>query len=97
MENCFDGEFVFKYSFNAKWTREAIMDLETLGRLRYYDSFPRPMFNVMFSDGTTMKGVEGTEECRLIFARDKPEAAKKHFEEIFTEEVRSGTENIGCF
>jgi len=83
LENCFDGDFVFGYVFNTKWTKDEVMALKAHGQLRYYDSFPRPMFSVRFPDGTIMKGVEGTPDCRLIFNRDEPETAKKLFEEIF--------------
>ena len=85
-ENCFDGDFVYIYTFDAEWTKEKIMALGASGNLQYYGSFPKPMFNVRFSGGTTMKGVEGTKECRVIFTRDEPQKAKKLFEETFSKE-----------
>jgi ketosteroid isomerase-like protein len=84
LDNCFDEDFVFTYIFNLKWTKDEIMALKAHGQLKYYESFPKPMFNIRFPDGTVMKGVEGTEDCRLIFNRDEPETAKKYFEETFS-------------
>ena len=92
MENCFEGDFVFKYVFDTAWTKEAIKNMEALGELRYYESFPRPMFQVKCSDGTIIKGVQGTGECRVIFPRNAPAAvkAKKCFEEAF---IQAASEN----
>ena len=86
MENCLEGDFVFKYTFDEVWTKEAITNnMERLGQLRYYETFPRPMFQIKCSDGTIIKGVQGTGECRVIFPREDPEKARSHFEEAFRE------------
>ena len=82
-QNCFDGEFVFKYFIDTLWTKESIMYMNSLGQLKYYKSFPKPMFEVRCFDGTIIKGVEGTGECRVIFSRDEPTKAKENFEKIF--------------
>ncbi|MCL1851433.1 MAG: hypothetical protein FWF88_00155 [Peptococcaceae bacterium] len=83
VENCFDGDFVFKYLFDAGWTHSEIIHMEMLGDLRYYQSFPRPMFQVTCSDGTVIKGVENDPECRIIFPRENPTSARKNFEARF--------------
>ncbi|MCL1917729.1 MAG: hypothetical protein FWG14_05370 [Peptococcaceae bacterium] len=85
MENCFDGDFVFKYIFDAGWTREDIIRMEAWGSLRYYESFPRPMFQVTCSDGTIIKGVQNDPACRIIFPRATPAAARENFEARFGE------------
>ena len=82
-ENCFDGEFVFKYIFDTGWTDEAIRMMETIGVLRYYESFPRPMFQVNCPDGTIIKGLQHGQECRIIFPRASPTAARERFETEF--------------
>jgi hypothetical protein len=85
MENCLEGDFVYKYTFDRIWTKEAISEnMETLGQLQYYESFPKPMFITRCSDGTIIKGVHGTDECRVIFPRNALEKAKSYFEEVFT-------------
>ena len=83
MANCFESEFVYKYFFDTGWTEEAILSMEALGHLRYYADFPRPMFQVQCPDGTIVKGVQSASECRVIFSRDGPDAAKKRFENRF--------------
>ena len=83
MENCFDSEFVFKYLFDANWTEEAIHTMEAFGTLRYYKSFPRPMFQVSCPDGAIIKGLEQDAECRVIFPRTNPAAAREDFETRF--------------
>ena len=88
-ENCLDGEFAVKYVFDAPWTREMIQALGTLGRLRYYDSFPRPMFHLACPDGSIVKGVQGVGECRVIYARDGSGAAGTHFKERFEAAIDS--------
>ena len=86
MENCLEGDFVFKYTFDKVWTKEAIINnMETIGQLRYYETFPKPMFQVKCSNGTIIKGVQGTDKCRVIFPRNDPEKAKSYFEEMFKE------------
>ena len=85
MENCFEDEFVFKYLFDASWTEEIIQTMQALGTLRYYKSFPRPMFQVTCSDGTIIKGVERDTECRVIFPRAGSAAARKNFETRFSD------------
>ena len=83
LDNCFESDFVFKYFFETCWTEDGIKELEVFGHLRYYHSFPRPMFHIQCVDGTNIKGVQGTDECRVLFARDNPCEAKKRFEEHF--------------
>ena len=84
MEHCFDSEFVFKYLFDASWTKETIQAMEAFGTLRYYSSFPRPMFQVNCPDGVIIKGLEQDAECRIIFPRTDPAAAREDFETRFS-------------
>ena len=79
-ENCLEGEFIFIYCFDEGWTEEYIRLMESFGVLRYYESFPRPMFQVKCSDGTVIKGLLAEKECRVIFPRSSPEPAKDNFE-----------------
>ena len=81
--NCFESEFVYKYFFDMGWTEDAIKSMEAMGYLRYYADFPKPMFQVQCPDGTVIKGVQDTSECRVIFSRDGPDAARRHFEDCF--------------
>jgi hypothetical protein len=80
MENCIGGEFVFICFFDAEWTKERIQALAALGALKYYGSFPRPMFQLKCPDGTIVKGVQSAHQCRVIFPRDEPIGARESFE-----------------
>jgi hypothetical protein len=82
-ENCLDGEFIFKYCFDEVWTKESIRMMGSFGELRYYESFPIPMFQVNCPDGTVIKGLESENECRIIFPRPNPVSAKISFEDRF--------------
>jgi len=85
MENCFDGDFVFKYYFDTYWTKEYIKMMKAFGELRYYESFPKPMFQINCTDGTVIKGLQTEKECRIIFSRINPVSAQKSFETKFYE------------
>ncbi|MDR3256034.1 MAG: hypothetical protein LBT31_10760 [Synergistaceae bacterium] len=94
IDNCIHGEFVFKYFFDAEWTKDIIGKMASLGELKYYGSFPVPMFRVRCPDGTVIKGVQSTNECRAIFPRSCADTAALKFEtlvrEIFQEPMREG-------
>jgi hypothetical protein len=83
MENCFQHDFVFRYIFDAKWTKKTIQSMGTFGKLRYYESFPIPMFHVTFLDSTIIKGLQGEDECRVTFPRIGTAEAKNRFETTF--------------
>ena len=87
LANCFDGDFVVQYTFDSPWTKDAILSLKALGQLTYYDSFPKPMFQLACADGIFVKGVQGTSECKVIYNRDDPEEAKERFEERFEDSI----------
>jgi hypothetical protein len=94
IENCVKGEFVYKYFFDSVWTKESILNMASLGGLKYYESFPRPMFKVVRPDGTIIKGVLSADKCRVIFPRSGADAAALKFEtrmrEIFQEPTKEG-------
>jgi len=67
IEDCFDGSRVMRYFFDAPWTHEAILRLASLGKLDYFDDFPRPLFRVTTPDGGEIKGVEGESDCQVVY------------------------------
>jgi hypothetical protein len=83
IEDCFDGSSVFQYHFDLPWTRESISVLRQLGELDYFPDFPRPFFRLHTSNGLQIKGVEGEDNCRVIFPRKDKESIKEGFESIF--------------
>lgn len=90
LENCFDGDFVIKFSFDTQWIKETIQSLKALGQLTYYESFPKPMFQLECPDGSFIKGVQGTNECRVIYARDLTSEDRIVFNKRFEEIIREG-------
>ena len=87
LENCFDGDFVIQYTFDSQWTNEAIQALKVLGQLKYYKSFPKPMFQLTCPDGIFVKGVQGLSECRVIYNRGGSDEARKRFERSFEDSI----------
>ena len=89
IENCFEGDYVAKYIFDCQWTKENIHALRELGHFRYYGSFPKPMFQIICFDGSIIKGVQGTCECRVIHARAGPDEADRRPEDRFEDIIKS--------
>jgi hypothetical protein len=94
LENCLDGDFVIQYTFDVIWSKDAIQALGALGQLKYYASFPKPMFQLTCPDGSFIKGVQGTSECRVIYARDMSEDDKMRLENSFTEAIKQYTGEV---
>lgn len=83
VEDCFDGTSVYGYEFDDLWSRELIMDLQSLGEIDYYPDFPKPLFRLRGKNGMQVKGIEGEHTCKAIFPREGRDAVKKEFEDHF--------------
>ena len=94
-ENCLDGDFVFDYKLDSVWTKDLIKHLTVLGRLKYYETFPRPMFQLTCAGGTIIKGVQGSDECKIIFPRSSQPGDRKSFEETFEKIFLNGGDANG--
>lgn len=85
-DNCFNESFEYRYRFDCVFTKDNIQMLSCLGDLRYYDTFPIPMFCVNNLHGQIIKGVEGSNECRIIYNRNTintdMDIFERHFEQI---------------
>ena len=79
VETCINGDFVVRYVFDMPWTADAIQAMHHLGRLRYYASFPRPMFQLTCNDIAIVKGVQGMYECRIIYSRSVTDESRRKF------------------
>jgi hypothetical protein len=90
-DNCLDGEFIFMYTFDGEWLAETIQGMGRWGELRYFASFPRPMFELKLPDGTMLKGVQGLNECRAVFPRQGTAEAKATLEGRFESLARFWT------
>ena len=87
-ENCFDGDFVTQVNFDEEWTEEMIFRLEELGNLKYYASFPRPMFQLATPCGSFIKGIKGTCDCRIIYSKNSTVETRERFEDRFAEIIK---------
>jgi hypothetical protein len=80
IEDCFDGSSVYGYHFDKAWDRDSIMELRELGELEYFSTFPKPFFRLIGQNGLQVKGVQGFENCRVIYPKKEKEVVKQHFE-----------------
>jgi hypothetical protein len=86
MESCIAGDFVYRYFFDESWKKEDIKKIAGLlsfsekpAELKYYDKFPRPLFEIKCPDGTVLKGVESAAEFRVIYRRNSSNAERENF------------------
>jgi hypothetical protein len=91
-ENCFESDFVYIYFFDTEWTKDSIKGMKIFGTLTYYETFPRPMFQVKCPDNTIIKGVQGEKECRIIFSRKDPAGAQESFDSRWDDMHNKGKE-----
>ena len=80
LEDCFDGSAVYSYEFADPWDEPRIRALARLGKLDYFADFPRPLFRVASDSGLFIKGLVGTNQCRVILPRVDREIVMRHFE-----------------
>jgi hypothetical protein len=81
LDDCFDGSRVYSYHFDQPWTRLAILQLASLGKLDYFADFPRPFFRLRRAGGLLLKGVEGLPHCRVVVPPNQQEQFKQDLEE----------------
>ncbi|GHV41684.1 hypothetical protein AGMMS49546_18120 [Spirochaetia bacterium] len=80
VENCIAGDFVYRYFFDGPWKKKGIQIMAGTGNIKYYADFPRPLYEVRFSDGTILKGVESEREFRVIFKRGSGDLEREAFQ-----------------
>jgi hypothetical protein len=83
LEDCFDGSIVYGYEFSLSWDQDSVQILRCFGELEYFADFPRPLFRVIRKDGLFIKGVAGSNQCRVILPRQETAQAKQTFEDAF--------------
>jgi hypothetical protein len=80
MEDCLKGALTLLYSFDKPWTKIDILKLSSLGKVDYFEDFPRPYFRFISSDDVQMKGVEGENTCRVIYPAGNRDEIRAEFE-----------------
>lgn len=86
LEDCFDGSSVFRLKFDSVIEQAFVMGFRDLGKLDYFKDFPRPFFKVSMDNRIILKGVEGEDNCQVIYPRHGKEEARselfKHITEV---------------
>lgn len=83
LEDCLDGSTICRYRFESAWRRESILDLQQLGELQYFPTFPRPYFRLRSPQGLVAQGVEGESSCRVLFPRHGQDEVRRGWESMF--------------
>lgn len=83
IEDCFDGSSIYIYWFDTRLTAVFIRSLDFLGELEYFPDFPRPFFRLHSKEGLQIKGVEGEDNCRVIFPGKGREVIERKLNEHF--------------
>lgn len=84
IEDCFDGSLIKEVEFNELISEKVVFTLGQKGDLKYYRTFERPFFKVIFENGFYLKGVVGNKTARL-FLKNKDNL--KQFVELIKKEV----------
>jgi hypothetical protein len=83
VDDCFDGNIVFRYWFNNAWTKDSLATLAVFGKLEYFPDFAKPFFRVVNCNGFQIKGVEGDCSCLVILPMGQKDSFKFEFENNF--------------
>lgn len=86
VENCFSGTNVYEYRLTVKLDENFIEGFRLNGVIRYYKNFPRPFFQVTFSDGIAIKGIIDDNVIKVNFPRASTED-QQNFEILLLEQI----------
>lgn len=87
VDNCLDGDSTYRYFFNRKWEKDAILALETLGQLAYYAKFNQPYFKLL-ADDFELKGIEGEDFCLVTYSKTNKQNNINQFEMHFSKKKK---------
>lgn len=82
VENCFGGTHVYEYRLGIKTAEEFLEGFKPLTSIKYYKKFPRPFFQAVFADGTTVKGVIADSVIKVSFPDSDALENKQNFETV---------------
>ncbi|SDF35419.1 hypothetical protein [Sporomusa acidovorans] len=82
VENCFGGTYVYEYRLGIKNSEEFLEGFKPLAAIKYYKNFPRPFFQAVFTDGTTVKGVIADSVIKVSFPENDALESKQSFETV---------------
>ena len=81
-ENCFSGAQVYEYRLFAGGNEVLLDILGTVGDLTIKMHFPRPFFQVVFADGTTVSGILQDNVMKAVFPEKKWQDSRRCWETL---------------
>jgi len=82
IDECIGKSWMKEVVFESPITGEQIIALGSFGKLEFHDSFQRPLFRLDMSDGTIVKGVQGSCSLWLIPNRRNIAESVRRFQEL---------------
>lgn len=83
-ENCFSGAQVYEYRLLAGGNEALLNILGTVGELTIKMHFPRPFFQVVFEDGTTVNGILQDNIMKAVFPEKQWQDSRLRWEALLT-------------
>lgn len=85
VENCFGGSNIYEYRLGIRADERFLEAIGTIGTLKIFRNFPRPFFQTVLADGTTVKGVIADRIIKVNFATSNPAESKQKFEIVLAQ------------
>jgi hypothetical protein len=85
VENCFASTHMYEYCLPKRISEAVVQEFAAFGVVTFHKNFPRPFFKVIFTDGTTVKGVLHDSIIKVQYPDNDPQTSKQQFEEILEE------------
>nr|WP_139164512.1 hypothetical protein [Dendrosporobacter quercicolus]NSL49886.1 hypothetical protein [Dendrosporobacter quercicolus DSM 1736]SDM94272.1 hypothetical protein SAMN04488502_10950 [Dendrosporobacter quercicolus] len=82
VENCFGGTHIYEYRLPVRTGDTFLERLGRLGKLDCRRNLPRPYFQALLPEGTTVKGVIDDQVIKVSFPSPDPAGGKQKFEEL---------------
>ncbi len=80
VENCFGGTNVYEYRLKTRADDRFLEHIGAISALKCFKNFPRPFFQAVLPDNTTVKGVISDFVIKVNFQNNTPQESKEKFE-----------------
>ncbi|MDR1702191.1 MAG: hypothetical protein LBR56_05405, partial [Sporomusaceae bacterium] len=91
VENCFGGTNVYEYRLPIRADDQFLDRIAAISSLKYFKNFPRPFFQALFPNNTTVKGVISDYVIKVYFQGTDPQEDKETFEVLLNKLLNRGT------
>ena len=85
VENCISKSAVYQYRFSFKIDEDFINRFGSSAEIKVHKNFPKPSFNIAFTDGTKVIGVFRDVAFKVMYPLESTEECKDRFETILAE------------